>query len=272
MHGEQGMGQSAQAGQGREAARPEPPAAGVCGDCGGMVEPVWRAAMLGGEIPGEHIVSNLCERCTARRFRRAEAAANPAGDARSLAGLPVEAQGWDFAAAEAGARGFKSEADLKAWQATLDALNYWHGKGVFFLWGDGGLGKSVLGYAWLAEALADGKRAYCLAAPELVAAMKQSRAADSPAWGLVERAKNADDLLIDNLPGGRWPKALYDALLELLYSRCRQKKATLITATCPPGEIVPQRWDKSHSLEQRLCSGEVVEMVGVAFGKLGGGA
>lgn len=247
--------------------RPPRPGPEPCPGCGALLEAVWQSWVKG----GFWTVPHLCPACEAAASE-AEQAKERAAKAVSLlakANLPPEAAGWDFAAAEAAAREAKADpADLALWLEAFHRCRTWHGgRRGLYLYGEAGLGKTILGYcmilAWVQERQ---EPALFVSVPDFFDAVESDRAR---AADLKARARAAGLLVLDEVDERRPLKAQRQALYDVVDHRVKFHRPTVYTSNLAPGDLAVRLRDQhGRTIDRIVGSTEGVLFEGESFRRL----
>ena len=252
-----------------EAAPPTPPL-GVCVKCGGPVKPVF---LPGGRvIAPKWLTPDLCEACEQKALQGREDGTAAAQRLKLLkaSNLPPEAQGWDFDRAEAKARRLKADpADVAHWQRAHQACRYWPGgrRGIY-LYGPAGTGKTVLAWCLLTWALAreEPLTGFFLPVGELFDEVGLSYGQNSRARRLVEQAKAARLLVLDDIGAVRPRRKPAEVLFDIVDSRSRARVPTVYTSNYGPGELDKRLRDQFGRVIDRIVgSTDGVPVLGKSF-------
>lgn len=247
---------------------PPRPQATPCRDCGRLVEPHWLERS--GWIAGRWLESDLCEACVQAIQQTQEAKAE--AQRRKLlfrsANLPAGVWDWDFDIALSRAREIKTEPhDFDSWQRAYHACRTWHGsRGILYLYGDVGLGKTVLSWCLLRQALEqEGRPVYFMRATDLFMAAVDSRAAGSLSRDMEERAVNAGLLVIDELGRVRPRKRAREALFGIINRRVDDKLPTVVTSNHAPQGLASILREPFSPTVDRLVKSDGVLFEGRSF-------
>ena len=244
---------------------PPKPAPEKCQKCGGPVEPVLMPGI--GNQPARYIASNWCEACTQAEYEAQgmDVARQATRRRMEAAELPKAAHGWDFERVAKEAAELKQGEDLEQWRQAYRACRYWSMTRGLYLYGEAGLGKTVLAYCLVKQAVEFGKAALFLPVRELFLTVMDSYAMGSPARLLVERAKKADFLALDDLGAVTPRKKTYDALFTVVDYRVSAKLPTVYTSNYSPAELHKRLRDKFGRVVDRIIEAEGVPFSGTGF-------
>ena len=255
--------------------RPRMPDPGQCQRCGEMIKPTWLAGV--GCIAGRWLTGRYCQSCMdAIQAEQREAQARQA--AHSLleaANMPREARGWDFARAEAEASRIKQGPDLEAWRKAAYYCRTWptgSRKGLYIM-GPSGTGKTLLSWCIIHAAVKDGRSALFLPVTDLFDEMRRSWSRDSMARDMVDRAKQADVLVFDEIGVDdqlrSWMRV---ALFKVIDFRVVNRRPTVFTSNCQPGELIHKLSDEHGRIMNRIIgSTNGVSLDGQSFRELTNG-
>ena len=225
----------------RECSRPEP---GKCTACGGPVPSVWQGPTR--ERPFDPSVipfrwlpgDDLCPACVAAKAQSAQE--NELIRLKQASGLPDDATGWDFGAAQAGAKALLGPDDFGLWWDGFKLVRYWNTRDRWpYLYGPARRGKTVLLYCLVQECLSQHKEAFFLDGAYLVGLLGQRNQGKTER--LMARAKEARFLALDDL--GVLPlkrKRQRAGLYEILDWRLKQKLPTAISSNLDYGDLEKQ--------------------------------
>lgn len=244
---------------------PPRPGPGRCEKCGGPVEPV--RVPQSGSKPDKYLVSNWCERCTRAEWhaRGMDKNRQAAREMLKAANLPRAAAEWDFEKVERTAAALKQGEDLKQWQISCSACRYWSMTRGLYLYGDAGLGKTVLAYCLVKQAVEMGRQSLFLPVRELFLAVMDSYRFGSPARLLVERAKTVRLLVLDDVGAVTPRQRPYSALFAVVDHRMANKLPTVYTSNYSPEELYKRLRDKFGRVIDRIIEAQGVPFTGQSF-------
>jgi DNA replication protein DnaC len=247
------------------------PEKGTCKGCGGEVNPVYLPKWPG-KPHGHWLIDELCEACTAE-IERANQDRRQQAQTRNRwreSNLPQAAQDWNFDLAFDRAQAAKRDpADFALWHAAYRGVRYWHAnRGVLYLFGSEGSGKTVLSWCLARQTLGAGESALWLSLPEFFDLVETAYGPGSPARELETRAKQAGLLLIDEVggPGADRPrKRERDSFFRIINHRADHKRPIVITTNLPPADLANVFKDPFDRTIARLIKGDGVLVEGKSF-------
>ena len=240
------------------------PGPSKCITCGQPVPPVWMGPTKEHPfdpklipfrwLPGEP----ECKACAqkAREAKEAAEAKKQAAQIRAAAGLPPEASGWDFAAAEVGARALLDDGDFQAWWESYQVVRYWNLRNKWpYLLGPARRGKTVLLYCLVHECVAVRQKAgLFLDATHLAGLLAERSLLDNQ--NLIQRAKTVHFLALDDL--GVVPlrhKKQRSGFFEILDYRLKHKLPTAISSNLEYADL-----DRQIPRDHSRIAGRVVDL------------